>query len=59
MFLDRVIPGETMHRSWIDEAIGQVVGLDSYELNYASQAMPDNGHIPVLGSIIYAGVTER
>jgi uncharacterized phage protein gp47/JayE len=54
MFLTQAIPGETLHRSSLDEALSQVVGLNTYELTFTSTPMPDNGHLPILGSIIYA-----
>jgi uncharacterized phage protein gp47/JayE len=55
MFYDRAVPGGTIYRSWIDEAISTAVGEDHHELTYTTTAAPSPGHLPILGSIIYAG----
>jgi uncharacterized phage protein gp47/JayE len=47
-------PGGTIYRSWAEEAIAAALTGDGhYELIYDTTAMPSNGHIAVLGSIIY------
>jgi uncharacterized phage protein gp47/JayE len=54
MLAERAMPGQTIYRSWIDEAISQSSGEDQHELTFTSQVMPSPGHLPVLGSITYA-----
>ena len=47
-------PGQTMYRSWVDEAISQAVGEDNHELTFETTTMPSAGYMPVLGTILYA-----
>ena len=46
-------PGQTMYRSWVDEAISQALGEISHELVYETQIMPAPGYMPVIGTILY------
>lgn len=54
MELRRIFPGQTMFRSWLDEAISGAVGEDSHELTFTTIVMPGPGYIAELGSITYA-----
>jgi uncharacterized phage protein gp47/JayE len=47
-------PGQTMYRSWVDEAISQAVGEDSHELDFETTPMPNPASMPVLGTVLYA-----
>lgn len=54
MFLDRGEPGQPIYRSWVEEVLSNVVsGGEHYELEFVTTQMPSNGHLAVLGSIIY------
>jgi uncharacterized phage protein gp47/JayE len=55
MFLEKSIPGGTLYRSWVDAAISEAIGENHHELVYNTTAAPTPGHLPILGSIIYAG----
>jgi uncharacterized phage protein gp47/JayE len=46
-------PGQTMYRSWVDEAVSQALGEISHELVFQSQIMPAPGYMPVIGTILY------
>jgi uncharacterized phage protein gp47/JayE len=46
-------PGQTMYRSWVDEAISQALGEVSHELDYETTVMPAQGYMPVIGTILY------
>jgi uncharacterized phage protein gp47/JayE len=48
-------PGQTMHRSWVDEAISQAIGEETHELIFDTHYMPGPGYMPVLGSVYYNG----
>lgn len=50
---NRSQPGQTWYRSWVDEAISQVVGERSHELVFETIEMPAQGYMPTLGSIYY------
>jgi len=50
---ERSKPGETMHRSWVDEAISKASGEVTHELLYETTEMPAPGYMPVLGTILY------
>jgi uncharacterized phage protein gp47/JayE len=54
MLIERCPPGQTVYRSWVDEAISGAIGEDHHELTFSSTAMQSPGHIPVLGTITYA-----
>ncbi|MGY3119130.1 putative phage protein gp47/JayE [Bradyrhizobium sp. S3.14.4] len=47
-------PGQTMYRSWVDEAISQAVGEETHELDFETTEMPAPAYMPVLGTILYA-----
>lgn len=51
---DRVSPGQTLYRSWLDEAISNVVDEKNHELSFTTLVMPAPGYIAELGTIIYA-----
>jgi uncharacterized phage protein gp47/JayE len=53
MLFQRAIPGVTIYRSWIDEAISQAIGEDHHTLTFDNTPMPSPGHLAVLGTIIY------
>jgi uncharacterized phage protein gp47/JayE len=55
MFLEQAYPGATIYRSWVDSAITNAMGEAHHELQYETVAAPTPGHLPILGSIIYAG----
>jgi uncharacterized phage protein gp47/JayE len=55
MFLNESYPGATIYRSWVDGAITNAMGEAHHELQYITMTAPTPGHLPVLGSIIYAG----
>ncbi|MET3969088.1 baseplate J/gp47 family protein [Bradyrhizobium sp. S3.9.1] len=46
-------PGQTMYRSWVDEAISQAVGEETHELDFETVEMPAPGYMPVLGTVLY------
>jgi len=54
MELKRSRPGQTMYRSWVDEAIAGAVGEDHHELTFTTTAMPEAGNMPFVGTILYA-----
>jgi uncharacterized phage protein gp47/JayE len=47
-------PGQTMYRSWVDEAISQAVGEETHELDFETTVMPAPAYMPVLGTVLYA-----
>ena len=47
-------PGQTMYRSWVDEAISQAIGEDNHELTFETTVMPAPGYMPTLGTVLYA-----
>jgi uncharacterized phage protein gp47/JayE len=49
----RSAPGQTMYRSWVDEAIAGAIGEDHHELTFSTTAMPSPGYMPFVGNIIY------
>ena len=53
MEVKRSKPGETMHRSWVDEAISQAVGEVSHELTFETTEMPAPAFMPTLGTVLY------
>jgi uncharacterized phage protein gp47/JayE len=55
MLLEKAIPGGTIYESWMEAAISDAVGVDHFELRFATTPMPSPGHLAILGSIIYAG----
>jgi uncharacterized phage protein gp47/JayE len=54
MELRHVSPGQTMYRSWIDEAISSAIGESHHELLFTTTVMPAAGYIPVLGVVTYS-----
>jgi uncharacterized phage protein gp47/JayE len=44
-------PGQTMYRSWVDEAVSQAVGEETHELGFTTVVMPGPGYMPVMGDI--------
>lgn len=50
----RIRPGGTFWRSWASEAISVAAGEERHELDFATEAMPSPGHLPVLGSVVYS-----
>jgi uncharacterized phage protein gp47/JayE len=53
MEFKRSKPGQTMYRSWVDEAISQAVGEETHELIFETVVMPAPGYMPVLGTVLY------
>ncbi len=54
MILDRAEPGGTMYAAWKNYAIMSAPGVESFTLaNADDDRMPSNGHMPVLGNVIY------
>jgi uncharacterized phage protein gp47/JayE len=47
-------PGQTMYRSWVDEAISQAVGEETHELDFETAVMPNPASMPTLGTVLYA-----
>jgi len=47
-------PGQTMYRTWVEEAIANAVGVNYFELTYTTTTMPDPGYMPFIGTITYA-----
>jgi uncharacterized phage protein gp47/JayE len=47
-------PGQTMYRSWVDEAISQAIGEENHELDFETTEMPAPAYMPVLGTVLYA-----
>ncbi len=54
MLLDKSIPGQTIFRSWIDEAIAAANGVDHYDLDFEDAIMPSAGHLASTAIIVYA-----
>jgi uncharacterized phage protein gp47/JayE len=46
-------PGQTMYRSWVDDAISEAVGEVSHELDFDTTPMPAPGYMPALGTVLY------
>jgi uncharacterized phage protein gp47/JayE len=55
MLYEKTFPGCTVYRSWVEAAISNAINVDHYELVFDTTPMPSPGHLPILGSIIYAG----
>jgi uncharacterized phage protein gp47/JayE len=53
MEFKRSKPGQTMYRSWVDEAISQAIGEETHELDFETTEMPAPAYMPVLGTILY------
>lgn len=54
MFEQRSAPGQTIYRSWVDEAISSAIGEEHHELTFVTTPATSNGHMPVLGNITYS-----
>jgi hypothetical protein len=50
---ERSKPGQTMHRSWVEEAISRASGEVTHELQFETTPMPAAGYMPVIGTILY------
>jgi uncharacterized phage protein gp47/JayE len=46
-------PGQTIYRSWVDEAISNAVGEDHHTLIFDDAVMPAPGYMAVLDTIVY------
>jgi uncharacterized phage protein gp47/JayE len=46
-------PGQTMYRSWIDEAICNAIGEEHHELLFETLEMPAPGYMPFIDTILY------
>lgn len=44
---------QTIYAAWVSEAIMAASGVNSFDLTMSDHAMPDNGHMAVLGTITY------
>ena len=53
MLKDRLRPGDTVYRSWVDEAISAALGEDHHELVFVTTPMAAPGYLAVLGNITY------
>ena len=55
MILDRAEPGGTIYAAWKNYAVMSAPGVQSFTLgNPDDDQMPSNGHMPVLGNIVYS-----
>ena len=54
MIVRRAAPGQTIYRSWVDDAIAGALDGGRYDLTFENTAMDSAGHLAVLGSVIYA-----
>src|SRR5882724_836761 len=46
-------PAQTIYNSWVSEAISNVQGVNHFKLTMEDHEMPSNGHLGVLGTIVY------
>jgi len=46
-------PAQTIYASWVSEAISNVQGVNHFKLTMVDHEMPTNGHLGVLGTIVY------
>lgn len=53
MLFVKAAPGQTIFRSWVDEAITNAVGEDHHNLIFDDAVMPAPGYMAVLGTILY------
>lgn len=53
MFDDKSVPGQTIYKSWVGEAISIATGEDHHDLQFENTPMPSPGHLPMLGSLDY------
>jgi uncharacterized phage protein gp47/JayE len=54
MLFVQAAPGQTIFRSWMDEAISNAVGEDHHNLIFDDAVMPAPGYMAVLETIYYA-----
>jgi uncharacterized phage protein gp47/JayE len=53
MLFIKAAPGQTIYRSWVDEAVSNAVGEDHHTLTLDDLVMPAPGYMAVLGTILY------
>jgi uncharacterized phage protein gp47/JayE len=53
MLFLRAAPGQTIYRSWVDEAISEAIGERSHELTFTTTAMPAPGYMATIGTIYF------
>lgn len=53
MLFRRAAPGQTIYRSWVDEAISIATGEDHHDLVFNNTPMPSPGHLALLGTVRY------
>lgn len=53
MLFRRAAPGQTIYRSWVEEAIGNALGEDHHDLTFDTTPMPSLGHMAVLGTVYF------
>jgi uncharacterized phage protein gp47/JayE len=53
MLYARAVPGQTIYRSWVDEAVSQAVGEQHHTLIFTDAVMPDPAHLAILDTVIY------
>jgi uncharacterized phage protein gp47/JayE len=53
MLFARAKPGQTIYRSWVEEAIGGAIGEDHHELEFETAPMPSLGHMAVLSTVYF------
>jgi uncharacterized phage protein gp47/JayE len=53
MLYARAVPGQTIYRSWIDEAVSQAVGEQHHTLIFNDAVMPSPAHLAILDTVIY------
>jgi uncharacterized phage protein gp47/JayE len=53
MLFVKAAPGQTIYRSWVDEAITNAVGEDHHNLVFDDAVMPAPGYMAVLETILY------
>jgi uncharacterized phage protein gp47/JayE len=53
MEFEKSAPGQTMYRTWVEEAIANTIGVNYFELTYNTTVMPNPGSMPFIGTILY------
>jgi uncharacterized phage protein gp47/JayE len=53
MEFEKSAPGQTMYRTWVEEAIASTIGVNYFELTFDTTVMPAPGYMPFLGTILY------
>lgn len=54
LFRERAKPGQTMHLSWAGEVVSAAAGEDHHTLSATGNVMASAGHMPILGTVVYA-----